>query len=35
MEALHLIKENPTKYVEDVVISQSKFEIAYDELRRY
>ena len=35
MEALHIIKENPTKNVEDVVISQSKFEIAFDELRRY
>jgi hypothetical protein len=35
MEALHIIKENPTKNIEQVVISQSKFEVAYEELRRY
>lgn len=35
MEALHIIKKDPTKNIEDTVISQSKFEIAYSELSTY
>lgn len=35
MEALHIIKKDPTKNIQDKVISQTKFEVANNELRAY
>lgn len=35
MKALHIIEKDPTKSIEEVVISQSRFEMAYAELSSY
>ncbi len=35
MEALHIVRKNPTQNVEDFIISESRFEMAYAQLRMY
>ena len=35
MRALHIVKENPSKNSEDLVISESKLEAAYVKLNEY
>lgn len=35
MEALHIIKKDPIKNIEDGIISQSKFDVAYTKLSSY